>query len=251
MTKFAILHVGPYKTGSTAIQAVCMDKREVLGRYGVVYPPHHHIGGHYTLICKGVSGIMEAVVNQGGHLLISSEILSGLSHPEMADLYEGLKEYGYTPIAISICRSFYDVFVSANKNWLRDNDGSRLSEVNYRTMQMNPAYSHNMVERKLRAHFGNDRVVINYSDDVVWDFLVELVNILDLPKGFLNEMRSGAMGRANQSTNSGLEWAYFHLSQLESFKGLTEEQQKNIHSEFFARKWGTDFLSFSAQCKRC
>ena len=33
-----LLHIGPYKTGSTAIQQALFDQRDVLAEHGVLYP---------------------------------------------------------------------------------------------------------------------------------------------------------------------------------------------------------------------
>jgi hypothetical protein len=84
-----ILHIGPSKTGSSAIQKFLHDNQSVLAEYGVYYPSHHVganqvSGGHAELfkaICARDMPKAEAMIRQfrrhadkrGQTLLLSSE----------------------------------------------------------------------------------------------------------------------------------------------------------------------------------
>lgn len=98
-----LLHIGPYKTGTTAVQAALAERRTELAAGGVLYPGrgrnHHRVA--WALRGRGTTGMeavpyrewevmAEAVGEHPGRVVISSEFFTSITDAQAAELVDRL-----------------------------------------------------------------------------------------------------------------------------------------------------------------
>ncbi|MFT4085076.1 MAG: hypothetical protein QM638_21050 [Nocardioides sp.] len=98
-----LVHLGPYKTGTTALQASLAQHRDDLAAHGVLYPGprrHHHeevwalrgrsTTGHSEVPLARWHQLVEQVRAHRGRVVISSEFLAGTGREHIGKLVEDL-----------------------------------------------------------------------------------------------------------------------------------------------------------------
>ncbi len=99
MPNLVILHVGPQKTGTTAMQKAFADQSALLARNGIAYPQAGRDGEAHQVLARalhsGLPEVMDALraeVAEARAVLISSELLSGIGPAALTRLRDAFPD---------------------------------------------------------------------------------------------------------------------------------------------------------------
>lgn len=138
MTRRAILHIGPPKTGTSAIQASLSHNRSVLARFGLLYPgtgrdhsatllalfrgqAQDYIRARNRTVPSGTSpisakqfaAVQEQLRGRDWHtLILSTELMYGLKRPVMKQIKQWLDQYVDSYQLVAVVRDPVDWAVS-------------------------------------------------------------------------------------------------------------------------------------------
>ena len=223
-----LLHVGPHKTGTTAIQSTLAPAREELAARGVTYPGRytaHHLEAYslrqYTQAWAGSSARPPAprvfynfarrVAARPGRVVVSSEFFAGCTESERARLVE---ELGRDRVHVLIgARNPAAFALSTWQQLLREGKADGLDawlERDFRRPEptrdnagfWSKADPANLAE-KWQALVGPERVTVVVMGDRDQTLLpTTFEQLLDLPGGFLTSRRPTNSNRGLTATEA-------------------------------------------------
>ncbi|MFT4082172.1 MAG: hypothetical protein QM638_06270 [Nocardioides sp.] len=234
-----LIHVGPFKTGTTAIQASLSEHRDDLADHGVWYPgPAMRLArevwslrggsprGYRTLGPEVWEEFVAQVPAHPGRIALSAEEFVTLRSDRIGKLVADL---GPDRVHIvMVARRLEALIPSSWQEWIKSTYGS-MSYEQYVEDLMDPAstataavafwHSHDIgaVLRRWREHLPGDRITVLVADEGDRERLARVLEeMLDLPGGLL---------RPGQQENASLTWA-------------RTEMYRRLNDFFAAHDWG-------------
>lgn len=192
MNKTVYVHIGPPKTGTTAIQETLALNRPALLAQGIFTPDevnHTSVFNHFSArhnVKPQQQAILDeffqALRGEQHTLLVSSEFFSGYQQPEFSALRQFFFNQGVRVKVIAYIRHPLTILISARQEMLKKG----LTFAQLETMSLGMRYS-NLCKRLLEV-FSEDELIFkkfsgseDKSFDVIQDFLgiiqVELSNL--------------------------------------------------------------------------
>ncbi|HEX5455291.1 MAG TPA: hypothetical protein VFX06_15995 [Stellaceae bacterium] len=194
MSKRLLIHIGPHKTGSTAIQHALLENSEQLKDHGVVYPQvgFRYYGHHQlvSLLARPDNGSLSEIADQLREMdeetvVLSSENFSSCSLAELQHLAELLSSFSRIEVVVYL-RSFlellYPWWQELVKHRIADDLGGFLVNSLTRPFQTHLLDAAGMIEKFAATFDGNVSVylydaVMRQSGDAARHFMCEILGI--------------------------------------------------------------------------
>ncbi len=246
--KKALIHFGPFKTGSSSFQESLNKSRLWLLDRGIFVPELSPIGGHYDWL-EDYSYQNDEKLEKYENLIVSSEILSSYSNEKLSEFSNFLIHKNFSLRYVGVSRNVFDSFISFNRDLLRNGEEPYLKYANFVDFQSNPSYC---VDAFKDNHPSLRNIsIVEYGKNVLptlWYKTLEDLTRLDL---WVEAERKFCHGiNENQGLKDGREWVLYLLMRSKKFRNLNSEEKKEVFDDILTLQWETDFLSFQIQATR-
>lgn len=251
MSKKCVVHVGPFKTGSSSFQELLHIVKNALFLESVYIPEIKKPGGHYEWL-ENRMWVNDGEIDNSSGMIISSEIISSWNEKEIKTFDDFLTSKGYLTRYVAVCRNEMDVFISMNKDHLRKGEDCFIRSDDFDNMKNDPSYSAMRFTELMPQDLKNRTTVINYSRNVLID-LAEYCEMI-LCKPILKHVNKTGISNnifENKSLLDGREWMFLLLKNTELYKSLPLPDRQNLIRELLDANWNSDFLEFKISAKVC
>jgi hypothetical protein len=240
--KKCMVHIGPFKSGTTAFQSFLASNRDYFLNENIYIPAINKPGGHYDWLENETYKVDFDCLNYD-RIIISSEIISSWDRLKILKLDNFFKLNSYEVNYVVVNRKISDSFLSMIKNNIRNNEEVHLFSDSFENFKSNPSYSVLALLKSFPEEIQGRLIILNYESDII-------KNLLAICQQFFEIDTSNLKSRCieikdNVSFIDGREWIVYTIRNLKTYQALSSVIQEKIENEIFKVGFQSEILNFN------